>query len=71
MLAFWGEQGRQQALALADRHLQEPVPGDTWSAADWTRYRLRMTRRESRYQKTAAEITGALSRGRTEPDIPE
>ena len=70
ILAFWGEQGRQQALGLADRHIQEPVPGDTWSAADWTRYRLRMTRRESRYQKTAAEITSALSSGRTEPDIP-
>ena len=71
ILGFWGERGRRQALDLADQHIQAPIPGDVWSTTDWTTYRERMTRRESRYQKTASEITRALAHGRTEPDVPQ
>ncbi len=71
ILGFWGERGRQQALDLADQHIQTPVPADIWSVTEWTRYRQRMTQRESRYQKTASEITRALAHGRTEPDVPQ
>jgi hypothetical protein len=71
ILGFWGERGRRQALDLADQHIQAPAPGDIWSVTDWTRYREGMTRRESRYQKTASEITRALAHGRNEPDVPQ
>ena len=71
IIGFWGEQGRRQAVDLANQRIQAPVPGDIWSATYWTKYREGMMRRESRYRKTAAEITGALAHGRTEPDVPQ
>jgi hypothetical protein len=85
IIAFWGEGGRtlavkqandriaeKEALAKANAEGQDvPDDHDPWSIEDWKAHKTRMQGRESRYQKTRADIDAALARREVEPDVPE
>jgi hypothetical protein len=51
---------------------EPPAPDpDPWTIEDWKAQKARMQVRESRYQKTRADIDAALARREVEPDVPD
>ena len=42
----------------------------SWTKAQWLAQKTKLENRQSRYEKTAADVNAALSRTRVEPDIP-
>ena len=71
IIAFWGERGRQKALDQADKHIADPSLDTVWTKERWQKHKEAMQKRESRYQKTKADIDKALKKQSVEPDIPE
>lgn len=69
-IAFWGEAGRNKVVAEAEQHIADPALDTTWTTEQWRRHKAQMERRESRYQKTKADIDRALARVNVEPDVP-
>jgi hypothetical protein len=70
IIAFWGERGRQKALDQADKHIADPSLDTVWTKERWQKHKEAMQKRESRYQKTKADIDKALKKQSVEPDIP-
>lgn len=70
-IAFWGEAGRNKAIAEADKHIADPSLDKTWTTQQWQKHKTNMEKRESRYKKTKADINKALSRQDVEPDVPD
>jgi hypothetical protein len=69
-IAFWGERGRQKAIDECDKYIADPSLDKTWSTDQWTKHKNAMEKRESRYQKTKADIDKALSGQNVESDVP-
>jgi hypothetical protein len=61
------------AIAKAKAEGTDPPADDhdAWSIDDWKAQKARMQARESRYQKTRADIDTALARRDVEPDVPD
>ena len=70
IIAFWGEQGRKRAVAECQEHIADPSLDKIWSTDQWKKHKDAMEKRESRYQKTKADIDKALHRQVIEPDVP-
>lgn len=62
-----------KAIAKAKAEGKDPPADDVdaWSIDDWKAHKTRMQARESRYQKTRADIDTALARRDVEPDVPD
>ncbi|NES86766.1 MAG: hypothetical protein F6K10_38485 [Moorea sp. SIO2B7] len=81
-LSFWGTQGRNQGIAECDAAITEFHGGvriltvggvqvrDPWTIAQWRQHHQGLQIRQTRYQKTNADINAALNRNNIEPDIP-
>jgi hypothetical protein len=69
-IAFWGEAGRQKAVDEADQHIADPSLDKVWTTDKWQKHKRGMEKRESRYEKTKADIDKALARQNVEPDVP-
>jgi hypothetical protein len=69
-IAFWGESGRNLAVEEANNHIADPTLDTQWTTKQWQKHLDSMTKRDSRYQKTKADIDKALARQDVEPDIP-
>lgn len=69
-IAFWGEAGRNKAIAEADKHIADSSLDKTWTKEKWQKHKTNMEKRESRYKKTKADIDKALSLQDVEPDVP-
>jgi hypothetical protein len=70
IIAFWGEKGREKAIAEADKHIADPSLDTVWDKAKWQAHKEKMQKRESRYEKTKADIDKALNKQNVEPDVP-
>lgn len=70
IIAFWGEGGRQRAIAEADKHIADPSLDPTWTKKQWEAHKKAMQARETRYQKTKSDIDRALTKQKVEPDVP-
>lgn len=70
-MAFWAEPGRMKAVAEADKHIADPSLDTKWTTEQWKKHKARMEKRESRYQKTAQDISKALAGENLEPDVPK
>jgi hypothetical protein len=70
IIAFWGERGRQKAIDEADKHIANPALDSVWTKEQWQTHKEKMQKRESRYQKTKADIDTALTKQSVEPDVP-
>jgi hypothetical protein len=69
-IAFWGESGRNLAIEEANNHIADPTLDTQWTTKQWQKQLDSMTKRDSRYQKTKADIDKALAKQDVEPDIP-
>ncbi len=70
IIAFWGERGRQKAIDEADKHINDPSLDTAWTKEMWQKHKDAMQKRDSRYQKTKADIDTALTKQSVEPDVP-
>jgi hypothetical protein len=70
IIAFWGERGRQKAIDEADTHIADPSLDKVWTKERWQEHKDAMQKRDSRYQKTKADIDKALKKQSVEPDVP-
>jgi hypothetical protein len=71
IIAFWGDRGREKAIAEADKHIADPSLDTVWDKARWQKHKEAMQKRESRYEKTKADIDKALKKQTVEPDVPD
>jgi hypothetical protein len=81
-IAFWGEQGRNRGVADCTTALTQFTGGvrtvvvggaqvrDPWTVNQWQQHRTGLQSRQTRYEKSAADITSALTRTDIEPDVP-
>lgn len=69
-IAFWGERGRQKALAECDQHIANPALDKKWNTEQWKKHRADMAKRPSRYENTKKDIDRALAKQDVEPDLP-
>lgn len=74
VIAFWGTAGRTEGVAHARAHADVLAAGEHdaagWTRAQWEAQATRLEHRQSRHEKTAADVTAALARTNVEPDLP-